>query len=67
MVLTSQLKELVERKNELNSNSPQIPGWAYRKAKAGIIAGEAKFEVDNPAAPAALPHQTSASSDKSAQ
>lgn len=46
VVLTSQLKKLVERKNELNSNSPQIPGWAYKKAKAGIEAGEAKFEVD---------------------
>jgi hypothetical protein len=64
VVLTSQLKELVERKNELNSNSPQIPGWAYRKAKAGIIAGEAKFEVDNPEAPAALPHQAAAPADK---
>jgi hypothetical protein len=56
-VLTSQLKELVERKNQLNANSPQIPNWAYRKAKAGIVAGEAKFEVDNPDAPVALPHQ----------
>ncbi|MCK1354637.1 SLATT domain-containing protein [Bradyrhizobium sp. CW7] len=64
VVLTSQLKELVERKNELNSNSPQIPGWAYRRAKAGIIAGEAKFEVDNPAAPAALLHQAAAPADK---
>lgn len=56
-VLTSQLKELVEQKNQLNANSPQVPNWAYRKAKAGIVAGEAKFEVDNPYAPAALPHQ----------
>ena len=64
VVLTSQLKELVERKNELNSNSPQIPSWAYKKAKAGIIAGEAKFEVDNLDAPAALPHQTTPPTDK---
>lgn len=47
-VLTSQLKELVDRKNELNSSSPQIPDWAYRKAKAGIEAGEADFKVDKP-------------------
>lgn len=45
-VLTTNLKELVDRKNELNSNSPQIPDWAYRKAKAGIEAGEAEFKVD---------------------
>jgi len=66
-VLTSQLKEMVDRKSELNSNSPQIPGWAYKKAKAGIIAGEAKFEVDHPQAPAALPHQTAVPSDKPQQ
>jgi hypothetical protein len=57
VVLTSQLKELVERKNQLNANSPQIPNWAYKRAKAGIVAGEAKFEVDNLGAPVALPHQ----------
>jgi hypothetical protein len=56
-VLTSQLKELVERKNQLNANSPQIPNWAFKRAKAGIVAGEAKFEVDNPGATPALPHQ----------
>lgn len=45
-VLTTKLKELVDRKKELNSKSPQIPDWAYKKARAGIEAGEAKFEVD---------------------
>lgn len=45
-VLTSKLRELVERKNELNSSSPQIPQWAYIKAKKGIAEGETKFEVD---------------------
>jgi hypothetical protein len=45
-VLTSNLRELVERKNELNSSSPQIPPWAYKRAKAGIEAGEAAFQVD---------------------
>jgi hypothetical protein len=42
-VLTSKLRELIDRKDVLNSGSPQIPGWAYKKAKAGIEAGEAKF------------------------
>ncbi|MCK1744464.1 SLATT domain-containing protein [Bradyrhizobium sp. 139] len=50
LVLTTKLRELISRKDELNSGSPQIPGWAYKKAKAGIVAGEAKFEVDNPSA-----------------
>jgi hypothetical protein len=45
-VLTAKLRTLVERKNELNANSPQIPDWAYEKAKKGIEAGEASFEVD---------------------
>jgi hypothetical protein len=45
-VLTSKLRELVESKHELNSSSPQIPPWAYRKAKFGIEAGEASFQVD---------------------
>jgi hypothetical protein len=64
-VLTSQLKELVDRKNELNSSSPQIPDWAYQKAKAGIEAGEADFKVDktdnqlsSPPLPSALPAAT---------
>jgi hypothetical protein len=45
-VLTSQLKDLVDRKSALNSNSPQIPSWAYKQAKEGIEAGEAMFAVD---------------------
>jgi hypothetical protein len=30
---------LIDRKSELNTKSPQIPKWAYKKAKAGIEAG----------------------------
>jgi hypothetical protein len=45
-VLTSQLKELVDRKSALNSSSSQIPNWAYTEAKKGIEAGEATFAVD---------------------
>jgi hypothetical protein len=47
-LLASQLKSLVDKKNELNSTSPQIPDWAYKKAKKGIADGEASFEVDKP-------------------
>jgi hypothetical protein len=52
-VLTSKLRELVERKNELNTASPQVPPWAYKLAKKGIAAGEASFEVDKVGAPPA--------------
>jgi hypothetical protein len=61
LVLTSKLRELIDRKDVLNSGSPQIPGWAYKKAKKGIEDGEAKFELDKPPnSPTALPHQSPA-------
>jgi len=44
--LTKQLKELAKQRDELNQNSPQIPRWAYEKAKKGIEEGEADFKVD---------------------
>ena len=63
LVLTSKLRELIDRKDVLNSGSPQIPGWAYTKAKKGIVDGEAKFEVDKPPnSPTALPLQSPAPS-----
>ena len=48
-ILTAKLRTLVEKKNELNANSPQIPDWAYNEAKRGIDAGEASFKVDKDA------------------
>lgn len=45
-ILTSKLRELVGRKNKLNSTSPQIPPWAYLRAKVGIEGGQADFAVD---------------------
>ena len=54
-VLTSQLKELADQKNALNSSSPQIPNWAYAEAKKGIEAGEATFAVDKVEKPAPPP------------
>jgi len=44
--ITKQLKELAKQRDELNQNSPQIPIWAYKKAKKGIEEGEAKYKVD---------------------
>jgi hypothetical protein len=46
VVLTAKLRDLIERKADLNAKSPQIPRWAYKKAKASIEAGEADFKVD---------------------
>ncbi len=45
-VLTEKLKYFSEQKGKLNQNSPQIPRWAYKKAKEGIEAGEASYTVD---------------------
>jgi hypothetical protein len=49
-VLTERIKRFSEEKDDLNSKCPQIGPWAYRKAKKGILAGEAKYAVDGPAA-----------------
>lgn len=45
--LAEQLKELAGQREELNQNSPQIPRWAYKKARKGIEEGEASYSVDN--------------------
>jgi hypothetical protein len=50
--LTAKLTELVERKNKLNSDSPQIPPWAWNLAQERINKGEATYEVDKVAKPA---------------
>jgi hypothetical protein len=47
-VLTTRLKDLSHTKSQLNRQSPQIPGFAYRIAKNGILAGEADYIVDKP-------------------
>lgn len=45
-ILTSRLKDLSDHRDRLNRESPQIPRWAYLKAKQGIEAGEANYKVD---------------------
>jgi len=45
-VLSERLKDFSDQKDKLNRASPQIPWWAYRKAKKGIEAGEAEYRVD---------------------
>ena len=44
--LIKRLKELAKQRDELNQNSPQIPRWAYKKAREGIEEGEADYKVD---------------------
>ncbi|MEM2991332.1 MAG: SLATT domain-containing protein [Halobacteria archaeon] len=44
--LLDELKELSNKRDELNKESPQIPKWAYKKAKKGINAGEATYRSD---------------------
>ena len=41
------LKKLNDRRSKLNSESHQIPKWAFEKARRGIEEGEAKYKIDN--------------------
>ena len=41
------IKELAKERDELNKKNPQIPEWAYEKAKRRIEAGEAVYKADN--------------------
>lgn len=45
-LLLEQLKELGKERDDQNERSPQIPRWAYERAKKGIAEGEAQHEVD---------------------
>ena len=46
--LVDNLKTLNERRNALNTESPQIPRVAYKRAKLGIKQGQATYSVDKP-------------------
>lgn len=41
-----QLKDLAKQRDDLNQNSPQIPKWAFKRARKGIEEGEANYTVD---------------------
>jgi hypothetical protein len=45
--LLRRLNEFRGQKKELDQNSPQIPHWAYKRAKRGIEAGEGNYKIDN--------------------
>lgn len=44
--IVESLKKLNDRRNELNLESPQIPKWAFKKARKGIEEGEAEYKID---------------------
>lgn len=43
---TDGLKELNERRNKLNMESPKVPQWAFNAARKGIKDGQADYKVD---------------------
>jgi hypothetical protein len=45
-ILADRLTQLSEQKSKLNQACPQIPTFAYEKAKEGIAAGEGVYAVD---------------------
>lgn len=47
--LAAQLKDMSDKKSKLNESCPQIPRWAYEKAKKRIEAGERTHQVDTAA------------------
>lgn len=44
--LADELKALAALRDELNKASPQIPRWAFGRARKSIAAGETTYEVD---------------------
>jgi hypothetical protein len=44
--LMVELETLNEQRDEFNSSAPQIPFWAFTKARAGIEEGQAEYKVD---------------------
>lgn len=42
--IKAKFEELALKRDNLNSTSPQIPQWAFKKAKEGIDAGQATYK-----------------------
>lgn len=47
-VLAEKLAHLCDQKDKLNQSCPQIPRWAYYRARKGIEAGEGDCRIDKP-------------------
>jgi hypothetical protein len=44
--LLKKFRSLSTERDELNEKSPQIPKWAFRKARQGIEDGETQYKID---------------------
>ncbi len=42
--IKAKFEELASKRDNLNSTSPQIPEWAFKKAKEGIDSGQATYK-----------------------
>lgn len=42
--INQRFEELTAKRDDLNATSPQIPEWAFKRAKKGIDAGEATYK-----------------------
>ncbi|MFH1560278.1 MAG: SLATT domain-containing protein [Chloroflexota bacterium] len=51
--LIRELTHLSTERDAINRRSPQIPGWAYKRAKKGIEQGQTDYGVDKPRPPSA--------------
>mgnify|MGYP001560610487 CR=1 FL=1 len=45
--LLASLKALAQERDDLNLSNPQIPKFAFRRARCGIESGEAAYKVDS--------------------
>lgn len=45
--ILKKMEKMNDKRNSLNEKSPQIPRWAFKKARRGIREGEASYEVEN--------------------
>ncbi|BFU94373.1 MAG: hypothetical protein NTNFB02_10950 [Nitrospira sp.] len=45
--LLGSLKALAQERDDLNLSSPQIPKFAFRRARRGIESGEAAYKIDS--------------------
>jgi hypothetical protein len=45
--LRQRLVSLNEERDRLNTEAPQIPSWAFRRARRGIVEGEADYATDD--------------------
>lgn len=46
--LVDRLRAMCEEYQDIRSSSPQIPNWAYGRARKGIEEGQAAYEIDGP-------------------